>query len=82
MTTLKNLNSTIIQLQRDHRVFPRIQLFFWGTLTWHVTEWAMALPEMSNAQSGMVAAVYAASAAYGKFYGETDPALRQMAPPK
>jgi len=59
-------------LMNEFRVWPRAQLVFWGAMVYKITEWATALPDISNGQAAIVSTVYVSAAAYGKFYGETD----------
>jgi len=54
-----------------YRVFPRAFAIFYLLLTYQVCHWAMALPDMSNAQAAFVASIVAGAAAYFKFYVET-----------
>lgn len=61
----------LADLQHAHRVWPRIQLMFWGYLLWRTTEWFMGQPDISNAQGAVLAALSASGAAYGKFYNDT-----------
>lgn len=61
-------------VQIQHRVWPKMQLVFWGIVTWNGSEWFFAQDNISNPQSIALASLWAAAAAYGKFYGETDPA--------
>lgn len=57
----------------EYRVFPKLQLVFWGVLIWNTANWVMGLADVSNAQAAFVASIVTAGAAYGKFYGDTDP---------
>lgn len=56
---------------RQYRVFPRLFAIFYLALTWDVVTWAMATPDMSNAQAAFVASIVTGAAAYFKFYVET-----------
>ncbi|RLI49787.1 hypothetical protein DRO61_04630 [Candidatus Bathyarchaeota archaeon] len=68
----------IAAFQKNHRIWPKAQLIFWAILIYRVTEWAMTQPDLSNAQAAIVSTVYMAGAAYGKFYGETDPSNKPI----
>ena len=52
----------------DYRVFPRIFAIFYLFAMYEVLGWAMRLPDLSNAQAGMVSMVVGAAAAFFKFY--------------
>ncbi len=56
----------------EHRVFPRIFAIFYFYITYVTLEWFMALETPLTEQAGVVAAVTTASAAYFKFYVETN----------
>ncbi len=40
-----------------YRVFPRVFLFAYGALCWHMVEWAMTLKDLSTQQAGFVSAI-------------------------
>ena len=65
---------SLATFQREQRLWPKIQLVFWGAITYRVTDWFLEQDDISTGQAAVVAAIYGSAAAYGKFYGETDPA--------
>jgi len=69
---------SLANFQKEHRVWPKAQLIFWGVIVYRITEWAMELPDISTAQAAIVSTVYVSAAAYGKFYGETDPSNKPI----
>jgi len=69
---------SLATFQREQRLWPKFQLVFWGVIVYRVTEWFFDQDDISNAQGIVVASIYGAAAAYGKFYGETDPANKPI----
>jgi len=62
-----------IKFQNDHRLWPRIQLIFWGVIVYRVTDWFLLQDDISTGQGAVIATMYGAAATYGKWYGDTDP---------
>ena len=56
---------------KKYRIFPRAFAVFYLVILYNVTDWAMQLTEMSNAQAAFVASVVTAAAAFFKFYVES-----------
>jgi len=68
----------LVKFQNENRVWPKLQLLFWGAIIYQVTQWAMSLPDISNGQAAIVSTVYLAGAGYGKIYGDTDPKCKPV----
>ena len=45
-----------------YRVVPRLLVAGYAVLVWKVTEWVMALPDVSSQQAAIVSVVYGAAA--------------------
>lgn len=56
---------------KKYRVFPRAFAVFYLYILFQVTDWAMGLTDLSNAQAAFVASVVTAAAAFFKFYVES-----------
>lgn len=55
----------------EFRVFPRLFALMYLYVTVEIVSWAMAQPDLTNAQSALVTAVTVPAAAFFKFYVES-----------
>ena len=54
------------------RIFPRLLITLYGFAFYRTTEWCMALPDQTNAQSAFVSVIVGAGAAwFGLYVGGT-----------
>lgn len=64
--------------QVEQRVFPKLIGIFMGWMGWIVTDWVMNVETLTMEHATIQGAVFAAFAAYAKFYVESGTSLREL----